>query len=77
MVKIEFDDEDGCITQETSARLKRAFKDYYAENGVPNTAEEISNIELRQLAETYQEEFGESADEYERDNAPVSGGMRP
>jgi hypothetical protein len=76
MVKIEFDDDDGCITQETSARLKSAFKDYYAENGVPTTAEDISSPELRQLAKTYQEEFGESADEYERDHVPVSGGMR-
>lgn len=75
MVKIEFD-EDGCITQETSVRLKRAFKDYYAENGLPSTAEEISSTELRELAETYQEEFGESADEFERDHAPVIGGMR-
>lgn len=73
MVKIEFDEEDNCITQETSVRLKRAFKDYYAEHGLPNTADEISNAELRQLAETYQEEFGESAEEYERDH----GGMTP
>jgi len=68
MVKIEFDEEDNCITEETSVRLKRAFKDYYAEHGVPATVDEISNVELRKLAETYQEEFGESADEYERDH---------
>lgn len=74
-IKIEFDEEDQCITQETSARLKSAFKAYYSEHGVPDKAGDVQDPELRQLAETYQEEFGESADEFEREHSVDS--MRP
>lgn len=57
VIKIEWNDEDQCITQETSIRLKNAFHAYYGEHGVPAKAEDIQDSELRTLALTYQEEW--------------------
>jgi hypothetical protein len=57
--------------------LKRAFKDYFEANGLPDMAEDITNAELRKLAVTHGEEFGEAADEFERDLSPAASGLTP
>jgi hypothetical protein len=70
MIKIEYDAEDECVTEETSNRLKHAFKDYFEANGVPQKDEEFTDAEILKLANAHAVEFTEAATEFESELQP-------
>lgn len=72
MIEVDYD-EDGCVSSESSARLKSLFKTLFAQHGVPRTVEEIEDADFRAIAEKFLDEFGEAADEYEAAPSAMSG----
>lgn len=59
-------DEDG-ITEASSARLKRLFKAWFTEHGVPEKMAEMHCRQLREYTEEHVLEFSEAIQEFERD----------
>lgn len=64
---LDYDLADNCLTKESSALLKTAFKEHFQTHGVPARAEEIEDEHLRRYALENQEEFGEACEEYDAD----------
>jgi len=64
---LDYSLDEHCLTEDSSALLKTAFKEYFQANGVPARAEDIEDEYLRRYALENQEEFGEACEEYESD----------
>lgn len=67
---LEFDEEDETITEESSARLKRLFKEHFRMIHCAPHAEEIETAKLREYALEYPAEYGEACQEFEESPDP-------
>lgn len=70
LIKLVIDEEDEYITQDSSVTVKQTLKDYFTSNGLPDSAEEIADPTIKFISTTFQDEFGEACEEFERDAAP-------
>lgn len=70
LIKLIIDEEDEYITQDSSITVKQTLKDYFASNGLPDTADGITDPTIKFISKTFQDEFGEACEEFEHEAAP-------
>ncbi len=71
LIQLTIDSEDGNnINEESSAKVKRALKDYFEVHGIPSNSDEVQDSSIDFLIETFGEEFTEAAAEFENESAP-------
>lgn len=71
MITLEYDPEDKCVTQDTSARIKTALKKHFTRHGLPNNAAEINDLELSKMATQHFLEFEEAMAEFAGVTSPT------